>query len=172
MPRLGRVIPQDKYSSQSQYSAYTLSVFIQEGAVAIGVRVTDILNRNSTGLRLVGAEDMAFPRMDGIKASYRLLLPGYEQYTHQFNIRCFRDSVSTPLTIGQAAKVLASETRRAFNYLARQPCESAEWRLGSNGAIRLDQVFLLGVIRVSEGSIQPILAVELPAVEGGAGMSG
>jgi len=148
-----------------------LSVFIEEGAATIGVRVTDILNRNPTGLRLVGAEDMAFPRMDSFKASYRLLLPGYEQYTHQFNIRCFRNSASTPLTIKQAAKVLASETRRAFNYLSRQPCEVAEWRLGPNGAFCLDQIFLLGVIRVSEGSIQPVLAVELPAAEGRAGMS-
>jgi len=159
------IIPQNAYHPTGPFTCHRLATFRVSNSFIDGVRVTHIKRDPRAASALLGAQDPAFTGMRGTKASLRILWPGYPLYSHQINIRCFRDAISTGFTVEQAVKALAAEIIRAFETISIWQCAPDGWPLGLHG-IRVEQIFLIGVDRVSPGSIQPILAIELPDVVG------
>lgn len=141
------------------FDTSTLALFGLPGAPFEGVSVHSLLLDGSLAVWLRDAQQRALPGMDSVKVSVRILIPGYTEWTHQMRVRTGHRT-TTPFTIEQAAKALATEIHRAYNHLSRQECAYSGWKLGADG-ITFEQIFLAGVRRVSHASIQPILVIQV-----------
>lgn len=165
--RLHKTIMDQVLLQQLEYTApgsrpfgtSTLALFGLPGAPFEGVPVHSLLLDGSLAVWLRDAQQRALPGMDSVKVSVRILIPGYTEWTHQMRVRTGHRT-TTPFTIEQAAKALATEIHRAYNHLSRQECAYSGWKLGADG-ITFEQIFLAGVRRVSHASIQPILVIQV-----------
>jgi len=159
------LVMQNAYQPMRPFTRRELTTFRVSNSSFDGIRVVDIANDDHAASRLLGAQELVFADMTATKVSLRILWPGYEPYSHQFNVRCVRNGVPTGFTVEQMANALAREVVRAFKTLSSWQWTPDGWHLELDG-IRIEQIFLLGVDRVSRGSIQPVIAVGIPQTVG------
>ncbi|KAH9939505.1 hypothetical protein B0H21DRAFT_825161 [Amylocystis lapponica] len=100
--------------------------------------------------------------MASTKMSFRLewLAPSgarYPPYSHQIAIR-ESSKRREPITVARLARTVAKEVDRFIKHYTPYPFSDDGWKVGP-GFIGLDQINLVELHHVSEGSLQPVLKV-------------
>lgn len=128
-----------------------------------GVSVSELLGPNPPKL---DHGDMQVFCDCGESVSIRINWPKISKWTEQFATLNHKRE-RQPITLNKAAVLVARKIERFFNWArtqmeeARTPTESCEWKLGDNW-IRLEDLVLLALRRVSRGSWQPEIMVRWP----------
>ncbi|KIP09257.1 hypothetical protein PHLGIDRAFT_338563 [Phlebiopsis gigantea 11061_1 CR5-6] len=92
------------------------------------------------------------------KWSVRVHWPGYDVLTRQINVK---DHARTPQPVSKhkLGQRVAKAIQNIMEELAVTQCKSPEWRVGPD-AIRPEDVVLLGLHNISQGSWQPSLGLK------------
>lgn len=160
-PQPIRLLPQDDYKAPraqtfDSWGPDSLRLFALPDVGYWGLQVAALLANPYLASQICISQDRAFPQMDSAKASVRIHIHGYQPWDHQMNMYTTHHQRRVPLTMEKAANALAREIQRAYNDLSKWECALASLKIGAGG-ISFEQIYLVGVKRVSHSSIQPIL---------------
>ncbi|EIW79213.1 hypothetical protein CONPUDRAFT_155892 [Coniophora puteana RWD-64-598 SS2] len=126
-----------------------------------GVPLIDALR--SSCKHLVNKEDAMFDGA-GPSVSIRIQWPGYASWTRQIPTKDFR-TPKQPITREKLAKNIANCVKRFIEAMEKKPMEDDEdpkWRVHSRNGIRLEDLILVSLHHVSQGSWQPQLRLRRP----------
>ncbi|EIW79211.1 hypothetical protein CONPUDRAFT_83494 [Coniophora puteana RWD-64-598 SS2] len=126
-----------------------------------GVPLIDALR--SSCKHLIDKEDVVFEG-EGPSVSIRIQWPGYASWTRQIPTKDFR-TPKQPITREKLAKNIANCVKRFIEGMEKKPMEDDEdpkWRVGGRNSIKLEDLILVSVHHVSQGSWQPQLRMRRP----------
>ncbi|KAH9062575.1 hypothetical protein EDB83DRAFT_842378 [Lactarius deliciosus] len=154
----GTVVPQRKWRPPNEalrHSHVSLMMpihFVHNDRVNLGLPIGLAAARPCMTLLDVGNPA---PVGDCSTTFLRINWPGYGEWAAQIMTRDLTPAHNT-ITVEKFAKRVASAVCRFMDEQLRTDGWEARWRIGPSGITR-DQVILIGVVRVSRGSWQPIL---------------
>ncbi|KAH9980585.1 hypothetical protein BJV74DRAFT_887741 [Russula compacta] len=156
----GTVIPQRIWSpgtpsDAQRYNNVALNMpifFIHNDLRTLGLRVAHAAEGDCLGL--LNARFTA-PVGTCHTTSIRIKWPGYVEWQTQIMTRDQTAGHNT-ITLETLAKRVARAVRKFLEFAAEQPCQYPDWRVGIGGIVNND-IVLIGLIHVSQGSWQPIL---------------
>ncbi|KAG2346944.1 hypothetical protein BDR05DRAFT_997313 [Suillus weaverae] len=156
----GPTVPQQLYNVGTTHAFHFTTgsgmpvVFnVAEGA---GIPLQQLLHRQTIHLQ---ARDERILDMSGDTISIRIEWPGYPSFTKQIASKDWKKKRS-PNTRERLAIKVAGAVQSFFKKHANTSCDppNSRWRIGSNG-IRIEQLALVSLHRVSQGSWQPKLCL-------------
>ncbi|KAH8988279.1 hypothetical protein EDB86DRAFT_2947114 [Lactarius hatsudake] len=149
----GTAIPQRRWAPQNeaQRRVYVPLNIIFVLNDSLGLPIATAATRECT--TLLDAGNLA-PVEDFSTIFIRINWPGYPVWDAQILTRDIVDH--NTITVAKFAKRVASHVCRFIDEQSRSHGGEARWRIGPGGITR-DHVILIGVVRVSHGSWQPIL---------------
>jgi len=157
--RGGSVVPQELWVPQGQgdrrryvdQAQFRMPVFFVGANGNLGVPV---LNAAAGDMQLQDAQ-LPPPLQDKTTAKIRIAWPGYVHSEGQVQLRD-QTAAKNPIPFNRVVKHVASRVRQFLAECERVPIQQFNWMLG-NGNISSDEVMLIGIVQVSEGSWMPIL---------------
>ncbi|KAG1771947.1 hypothetical protein EV702DRAFT_628186 [Suillus placidus] len=157
VPGRGPTVPQLLYNVGTTHAFHFTTgsgmpvVFnVAEGA---GIPLQQLLHRQTIHLQ---ARDERILDMSGDTISIRIEWPGYPSFTKQIASKDWKKQRS-PNTRERLAIKVAGAVQSFFKH-ANTQCDPLRWRIGPNG-IRIEQLALVSLHRVSQGSWQPKLCL-------------
>lgn len=158
----GPQVPQEQYAimaAKGHFNRHDPIIFNLKDSNALGIPIMDALEGEA--YRLMGAKD-AIINLDKTSTSLRILWPGYHSWSKAFPTKTWKKP-RTLLTRALLAKKVAELIKKFYNERcnARVDGSNGEWRIGPDG-IHLDDLVLVSLRHVSQGSWQPILCLKNP----------
>ncbi|KIJ59309.1 hypothetical protein HYDPIDRAFT_100936 [Hydnomerulius pinastri MD-312] len=166
-----RFVPQTIYQPYSQgdrerYVALATLlppiIFYSENSAEWGLPIRDLLSRQPSRLRHGG--DPAFTSA-GPSVSIRVQWPGYAPCHKQIATRDY-STQRRPITKAKLAKLVAKCINRFMKQMRQQPMHldaDRRWKVGNGPSqIKVDDIILVSLHHVSQGSWQPQLRLSRP----------
>ncbi|OJA10615.1 hypothetical protein AZE42_05706 [Rhizopogon vesiculosus] len=160
VPGRGRTIPQSAYNVGNthafHFSPNNGMVVAFDVAGETGIPLHQLLERQSV---LLQGRHERISDMSGDTASIRIEWPGYPSFTKQIASKDWKKKRS-PNTREKLATKVADAVCTFFQKHANTSCDppNSIWRIGPNG-IRIEDLVLVSLHRVSQGSWQPKLCL-------------
>ncbi|KAI0277836.1 hypothetical protein BGY98DRAFT_1186968 [Russula aff. rugulosa BPL654] len=157
---VGTVVPQSLWSPPTttdaqRYSIASLNMpifFIQRDRTTLGLPLNQAATGNCSAI--LNAHQTA-PVGDCHTTFIRIMWPGYNEWSTQIMMRDQTPAHNTIPIESLAARVARAVCRLLQNSSGHQ-CMSPNWTVG-RGGITADDIILVGLIQVIQGSWQPIL---------------
>ncbi|KAF8487151.1 hypothetical protein DFH94DRAFT_16357 [Russula ochroleuca] len=155
----GTVVPQRLYRDAQSHPNVPLNMpifFAHSELGTLGLRLAQAREGNIEGLL-----DGRAPALVGdCNTTYiRIQWPGYNEWTSQITTRETSPTQNT-ITLETLAECVADAVRRFLEIGAGQQCGLPAWQVGGPGGITADDIIIVGLIHVTQGSWQPILQLE------------
>ncbi|KAH9986941.1 hypothetical protein BJV77DRAFT_806792 [Russula vinacea] len=155
----GTVVPQSIYWDGQGQRDVRLNMpifFVHEERRILGLRLAQARRGNVEGLL-----DGRAPALVGDckTTSIRIKWPGYNAWTGEITTREASPAQNT-ITLETLAESVADAVRQFLEIGAGQQCGLPAWRVGGQGGITANEIILIGLIQITEGSWQPILQLE------------
>ncbi|KAJ3558587.1 hypothetical protein NM688_g834 [Phlebia brevispora] len=146
-----RRVPQRRYVATHQAPRDFLQMTYTWGGV-IGIPLEAVISGRLENLDNAGERDTFgdFKK----KVHYRLEWPGYKSFRYAKNVR----GKDGPITRVVVVQQITEMVKVFIDENAPQASDDPAWRVGP-GAIRVEDLLLIGLDFVSQGSVQPQLAV-------------
>ncbi|KAL4068551.1 hypothetical protein V8B97DRAFT_2008831 [Scleroderma yunnanense] len=163
IPGRGPQIPQERYSIMAAKNLFNRQdpiVFNLKDSTAQGIPISDALQGG--GRHLEGAKDPIIT-LEKTSISLRILWPGYPSWSKALPTKTWGKHRAA-LTRAHLAKRVAEQIKKFYNERCNDHVTDPDgklWKIGS-GEIQLDDLVLVSLRHVSQGSWQPALCLRNP----------
>ncbi|KAL4073516.1 hypothetical protein J3A83DRAFT_2553797 [Scleroderma citrinum] len=163
IPGRGPQIPQERYSIMAAKNLFNRQdpiVFNLKDSTAQGIPISDALQGG--GRHLEGAKDPVIT-LEKTSISLRILWPGYPSWSKALPTKTWGKHRAA-LTRAHLAKRVAEQIKKFYNERCNDHVTDPDgklWKIGSGG-IQLDDLVLVSLRHVSQGSWQPALCLRNP----------
>ncbi|KAL0575932.1 hypothetical protein V5O48_006043 [Marasmius crinis-equi] len=161
-------VPQTPYVPSGKWRAATGRVqplnapivFDLNGFPGHGIFLQEMQTRGPQGIQQVmrGANDMVLAHTQLRRIALHIRWPGYEHFEWTRSIDVI--TLHGPITRAQLAAILASNFARYIEKIQYEATREIDWRLGSGGGFRYEDIILLSLVNVFEDAWQAEVAVE------------
>jgi len=151
----GTVVPQRMWSpTDARRVSLNMPIFfLNNDCVTLGIPLLKAVGRDRA--MLLGARDTA-PVGNATTLYLRINWPGYNDWSSQIMTRD-QTIVQNTITLEQFAKRVANAVGRFLDEAQLFEGQDPHWRVGAGRGIIREDVILIGIVQVSQGSWQPIL---------------